>query len=258
MSAAASGTARLPKYVVSDDLRFIYFVIPKVACTSIKTALLPLFETDTAACAPSIREGIALDFDVHRIFGRSECQVNRTQLDKRLGRGEYREYFKFAFVRNPWDRLVSCYSDKILDVHDIELGEPPFRERDRGKGNKLVKGMPFAEFVETVCEIPDEEANMHYRSQHEAVCGSGKDKPILADFVGRFENLAADFAVVAERLGRAQGIRLPHRFRSVSRASRPYTEFYDSRLRDLVHERYREDIDIFNYTFGEPHCPSPL
>jgi hypothetical protein len=256
LSTFRSQTGRQPKYIVSDDLRFVYFVIPKVACTSIKSALLPLFNVNTPEGA-SIREDIALGLEVHRIFGNSKFQVNRTQFERKLSRGEYREYFKFAFVRNPWDRLVSCYSHKIIDVDDTQLEEPPFRERRGGTGAELYKGMSFAEFVETVCDIPDEEANMHFRSQHEVVCGSGKDKPIMADFVGRFENLAADFSVVAERIGRAQELCLPHRFRSVSRGSRPYTEFYDDRLRNLVYERYREDIEIFSYSFGELHSLSP-
>jgi chondroitin 4-sulfotransferase 11 len=250
MPAVSRRTGGRAKYIVLDDPPFIYFVVPKVACTSIKSALLPLFDFGTA-CQGLMREGNGSDPDVHRIFGDSEYQINRNQLEKRIARGEYRNHFKFAFVRNPWDRLVSCYSNKILDVEDTELGDPPFRKLPSDKAPKLFKGMPFAEFVETVCEIPDEEANGHFVSQHEVICGWEKDKPIMADFVGRFENLAADFAVVAERIRGKHELRLPHRLRSISRGSRPYTEFYDDRLRTLVHERYREDIETFNYAFGE-------
>jgi hypothetical protein len=140
-----------------------------------------------------------------------------------------------------------------LDIEEMEVGEPPFRRLPSEKGPKLFKGMPFAEFVETVCEIPDTEANGHFVSQHAVICGWGKDKPIMADFVGRFENLASDFSTVAKRIGGTQELRLPHRLRSVSRGSRAYTEFYDERLRNLVYDRYREDIEIFNYAFGESH-----
>jgi chondroitin 4-sulfotransferase 11 len=252
MPTARQQTGGRGKYIVSDNPQFIYFVVPKVACTSIKSALLPLFEF-TIAGSKLMLESSSLDLDVHRLFGDSRYQINRNQLDKRINRGDCREHFKFAFVRNPWDRLVSCYSDKILDVEDTELGEPPFRKMPSERGSKLFKGMPFAEFVETVCEIPDEEANGHFVSQHEVICGSDKDNPIIADFVGRFENLAADFAVVAERIRGTHELRLPHRLRSISRGSRPYTEFYDDRLRTLVHERYRQDIETFNYAFGESH-----
>jgi hypothetical protein len=32
-----------PAYIVHDERRFVYFVTPKVACSSVKTALAPLF-----------------------------------------------------------------------------------------------------------------------------------------------------------------------------------------------------------------------
>ena len=35
------------KYIVSDEYRFVYFLVQKFACTSIKTALAPLFGIDT-------------------------------------------------------------------------------------------------------------------------------------------------------------------------------------------------------------------
>ena len=257
MPTAGPDVGRQAKYIISDEFRFVYFIVPKVACSSIKTALLALFDVDTTE-HEFIREDDAPDVDVHRLFGKSGYQINKNQLTRRTDRGEYKGHFKFAFVRNPWDRLVSCYSDKVMDVKETEVGEPPFRNVPSEKGSRLYKGMPFAEFVETVYEIPDEESNMHFVSQHVVVCGPGSDRRIMADFVGCFENLAADFAVVAEKIGGAQRLQLPHKLRSTSRKSRPYTEFYDDRLRDLVHERYREDIEIFNYSFGDSHGQAPL
>ena len=257
MPAAGAQIGRQAKYIISDELRFIYFVVPKVACSSIKTALLSLFDVDTTAYE-FVREDDTPDLDVHRLFAGSGYQINRNQLTRRLDRGRYQGHFKFAFVRNPWDRLVSCYSEKVMDAKETELGEPPFRKVPSEKGSRLYKGMPFAEFVETVYEIPDVEANMHFISQHKVVCSPEGDGQVMADFVGRFENLAGDFAVVAEKIGGARELRLPHKLRSTSRKSRPYTEFYDDRLRDLVYERYREDIEIFNYSFGESHAQPPL
>ena len=61
--------------------------------------------------------------------------------------------------------------------------------------------MTFKEFAEAVCRIPDEESNPHFRSQHIVICDDGPGKGILADFVGRFENLEEDFGIVAKRLG---------------------------------------------------------
>jgi len=228
------------KYIVSDDRKFIYFVVQKVACSSIKTALLPLFDVSTNGFR-TIRNDGTTGLRIHRLFDRSDYQIRRTQLLADLN-DHYDDYFKFAFVRNPWDRLVSCYSQK-LNLNGPGLKLPVDNDI------QLYPGMSFPAFVEAVHEIPDGAANPHFQSQHMVICGPGEDKPILPDFVGRFENLAADFDAVAERISGPQKLELPHILRSRSRQSRTYTEFYDDRLRDLAHERYRDDIEIFGYSY---------
>ena len=243
------------KYIVSDEHMFIYFVIPKVACSSIKAALLPIFDFDTPIYETTLKDG-APGYNVHQLFDESGHQVNQRELISELN-DAYQEYFKFAFVRNPWDRLVSCYFQKLWDVEKTDFGKPALK-LPGGRGYKLYMGMPFAEFVETVYEIPDAEANAHFKSQYKTICGPERDKPIMADFVGRYENLAADFSVVAERIGGTEKLQLPHILRSKSRESRPYTEFYDARLKKLVYERYQEDIEIFGYSFADPQSPPPL
>ena len=107
---------------------------------------------------------------------------------------EYHRYFKFAFVRNPWDRLVSCYMSKLV------IAGPGFNMRPYGDVT-LRRDMTFKEFAEAVCRIRDEESDPHFRSQHIVICDDGPGKGILADFVGRFENLEEDFGIVAKRLG---------------------------------------------------------
>ena len=191
---------------------------------------------------------------MHRLFAGSGYQINKNHLARRMDRGELREHFKFAFVRNPWDRLVSCYGDKVMNAR--RAGESPFRHVLNERGSRFYRGMPFAEFVETVCEIPDKESNMHFVSQHRIVCGPGEGRSIMADFAGCFENLSADFAEVAERIGGGKKLELPHRMRSASRESRPYPEFYNDRLKDLVHERSRDDVEIFGYSFAGTHSPA--
>jgi hypothetical protein len=230
------------KYIVSDEHRFIYFVVQKVACSSIKTALLPLFEIDATRTRSTWKENTDR-LRVHEAFGKSGYQVNKQQLLPRLD-GEYRGYFKFAFVRNPWERLVSCYSDKIAN------GGEGLKSPARG-GIAFFPGMPFADFVEAIHATPDNEADIHLRSQYKVVCGRGKSRrTIMADFVGRFENLEADFAAVANRIDSTQRLRLPHLLSSAGRNPRRFTELYDDRLRGLVHERYRDDIELFGYSFG--------
>ena len=232
-----------PLYIVSSERRFVYFVVQKVACSSIKTALLPLFDVDVSPHEKTLQDGSRI-VKIHELFDGSDHQVRRARFVRRLDEGEYRDYFKFAFVRNPWDRLVSLYFQKVAGTEGTYIGpdlNPP------GVNGRFYRGMPFAEYVEAVCATPDEAANPHFRSQHLVVCPRN-DGEVLADFVGRFENLAPDFSHVAERIG-APDLELPHRLRSRDREKQPYSDFYDARLRDLAGERFRQDIETFGYSF---------
>ena len=157
---------------------------------------------------------------------------------------KYRDYFKFAFVRNPWDRLVSCYVQKIAENDPaFHLGFAMEYPQTR-----LYKGMPFPEFAEAICQVPDDDANPHFRSQYKTVCGEGTNGPVvLADFVGRFENLGRDFAYVTETIG-APHLKLSHKLPSKGRSS-SYRDYYNDRLKKLVHRRFRQDVEIFGYSF---------
>jgi len=229
------------KYIVHDGHEFVYFVVQKVACTSIKSAIKPLFDLETPTGDGGGSGKKTSQGGIHKRFDRSRYQINENKLLRRMDR-KYRNYFKFGFVRNPWDRIVSCYFNK-LKVDGAGLGLP-----DEEIDVELYPGMPFAEFVEAVHAIPDESSNPHFKSQHTVFCPRG-DGMVLADFVGRFEDMAAGFDIVTRKIGVDGEIELPHKLRSENREGRLYTEFYDDRLRKLVHERFRDDVEIFEYSF---------
>ena len=203
-------------------------VVPKVACSSIKTALLPIF---------GMEEPPDGAYGVHALFDDSPHQIEKAALVAGR-RSTYRDHFKFVFVRNPYDRLVSCWAQKLAPgAHGEGIGLKYGEER-------LWVGMSFEEFAETVCRVPDERANGHFRSQHIIACGNGPKKRVLADFVGRYERLDEDFAHVAEQVG--LDVRLPHLLPS-DRGS--YRDFYDRRLATMVGERYGLDAALFGYSF---------
>ena len=223
-------------YIVSDKHRFVYLATPKVATTSILTTLMPLFDFGDSEGSVHSSGGI------HSSFNHSPHQIDKANFLAGMG-SKYHHYFKFTFVRNPWDRLVSCYANKITE------GQAETRLKKRKYGDVTLRGdMTFKEFAEAVCRIPDEVSNVHWRSQHITVCDDGLEKNILANFVGRFENLAEDFQFVAKEIGldRAE---LMHLAKAKPRKGYPYRDFYDERLARMVGERYREDADLFGYSF---------
>lgn len=153
---------------------------------------------------------------------------------------EFRQFYKFTFVRNPWDRLVSAY-------HYMRDGG--MSELDARQAEDSVHRYPvFSDFVEHYMTRPGFETKLHLRSQWQFICASETAAPEL-DFVGRFETLAADFATIARRLNRDET--LPHRNAGASRQKQDYRSFYTDRTAEIVAQAYARDIALFGYRFED-------
>ena len=214
--------------IVLHDHKAIYFFIPKVACTSIKKVCaeaLHLLTKSTGAKA------------IH--FSVPYPSIPRNELSC------YAHYFKFAFVRNPWDRLVSCYVNKISK--DPSFNSIAFQNgifKPWIKYGKFKAGMSFDEFVRVVEKITDSDAESHFRSQCTFITNIGGN--LIVDFIGRFENLEKDFEQVSRRIGLPE-CRLEKLMTSSRRSD--YREYYDEETKRIVAERYEKDIKMFNYNF---------
>jgi len=69
---------------------------------------------------------------------------------------------------------------------------------------------------------------------------------VLADFIGKFEHLDEDWALVAQKLGVKE--KLPHR--RANPRERHYTDYYTPRTRDVIADKFRVDIEQFGYEFS--------
>ncbi len=211
--------------LVSYEHQFLFVHVPKAAGTSIVSALEPY------ACRPD-------GFWLNRLLDRAGVHVNylgphrqkrfrvhtpAAVLRRQVPRRVYDTLFKFAFVRNPWDRLVSYY-------HYV-LATPGHNRHER-----VGRLGSFAAFVEWCCR------KRKPVDQQYMLCDSGGN--LIVDFVGRYETLADDFRTVCRRIG--LGVSIPHLNRS---RHRDYREYYGPATRDLVAELYAGDIERFGYTF---------
>ena len=145
------------------------------------------------------------------------------------GRRVFDRYYKFGFVRNPWDRVVSLYQ--------------------RNEGIQMRGKFSFEEFVEWIQLSSD---TCVHPSPHRFQVDWFKDKngKVVVDFIGRFEKLNRDWERIASRL-EVRG-KLPHmQLNPCKKQGVHYSSFYNRRTRQLVHEKFKEDIDYFGYEFGE-------
>lgn len=196
--------------LLSARYRFLFVHIYKVAGTSVTRALRPF----------------ARDPLLDRILRRSttpRLPDHATVLEARraLPSELFDTWFKFAFVRNPWDWQVSLF-------HYMS------QNRDHPQ-HGIVKSMTFADYIGW-------RVTKDKHLQKEFV--TDENGAILVDFIGRYERLADDFAAVCRRIGIP--LRLPHA--NPSRHA-DYRSYYDARTRALIEEHFCEDIELFGYTF---------
>ena len=143
------------------------------------------------------------------------------------------DYFKFCFIRNPWDRFVSNYH------YFKKFG------RD-GKGDVKMGSIvnqydDFKSFTKGINNIPESKLTYnHFDPQY-------KWFDNRLDFIGRFEYIQKDFDTVCDKIDIPK-IKLPHRNKS---NHTHYTDYYDDETREIVAEKYAIDIEVFNYKFGK-------
>lgn len=141
-------------------------------------------------------------------------------------------YFKFAFVRNPWDRLVSLYSEKIVN-HKKTINKVPYY--------KEFIGLSFESFLDRIIYSDLESCIPHHRLQTYLM-------PLnKMNFIGKLENFNKDIQVVLDHL-KIKNCKIQHLNRS---KHSHYSDYYNSRYKKLVESKYAEDIENFNYSFDK-------
>jgi hypothetical protein len=120
--------------------------------------------------------------------------------------------FTFAFVRNPYDRMVSMYfySKKVKKVNDIS----------------------FEEF----CQVAPTIRNVDFTQTSWVAPG--------VNFIGKFENLQDDFNTLCDIL---KVNRKTLKKINDSKKRKHWTEYYTKKTEEMVYHHYREDFINFNY-----------
>ncbi len=206
------------------DVLFLW--VPKSAGMSIYATLTKygcLRERWDAPLQPFRNRGIAT-------FGHVDLPglIAKGVVDRRY----FDRAFKFAFVRNPFDRLVSLFF-YLKKVKRVETPE----------------ALTFEEFCRAIAAGKHPRVGLYnWRglSQCNPMCDwllddSGR---LLPDFLGRFETLTEDFQAICKLIGIAE--RIPHENKT---EHRPYRDYYTAETRGIVETVYRRDLDRFGYSF---------
>ncbi len=153
-------------------------------------------------------------------------QDHRTSIDyiSLLGKDEYRKYFSFTIVRNPWDKMVSQY---FYNAHKFVPKGTSFKEYIQlfAQGYKITTHSPF-----------------HFSYIYDS------NNNLAVDYIGRFEDLDKSMEYICNTIG-IKYDKLPHENKS---KHKKYEKYYDEESRELVYKIFKAEINYFGYTFANP------
>ena len=161
----------------------------------------------------------------------------------RANPNKFRSYFKFAIVRNPWDRLVSGFF--FLKGGGMTAADAEWASKN------LNDYGTFKEFVHGWVNEENIRSWVHFLPQVDFITDqSGR---IAVDFLGRFERLEENFDIIKEALSISASLTV-----SNSSVHDIYNSYYDRETIDIVRRVYADDIRILKYDFDGPVSPLPL
>jgi len=209
--------------IISHEHRFIFFAIPKTGTHSVRQAL-------REHLGPDDLEQVGLfenkRFPFPELAEHTTGHITAEQIRPVLGDDMFNSYFKFAFVRNPFDRFVS-YCAFISRNGQAFVNNPQF---------------VMSEVLTRIKPV----GHLLYRPQYEFVCD--RDKVLQMDFVGRNESMQASYDAICARIG------IPTTQLGKANASGPrrdYRDYYTPALVDLVRAQYQDDLTLFGYEFDD-------
>lgn len=224
--------------MISNEYKCIFIHIPKCAGTSIESVLghnlhysgreaqdhrtirmieKPIFTRYLFQSKENL-------FEVLRRVKHSLRREGNPQNRLTVTRDQYDRYFKFTIIRNPWSRAYSWYQNVLLD----ELHR---------QGRPVDKQTPLYEFLKLYAGRGSLRPQVYWLKSF--------DGSIHLDYIGRFENLLMDFHKVCSYL-KITSNELPHK---VKGSGEDYRLHYDEGSKELVASIFREDIEMFGYSF---------
>ncbi len=214
---------------ISRKHRAVFVEVPKAGCTVVKRVLqcsenggqapkrsTSVHDRSTSPLGRPLRDG----FDVDEVFGADT------------------PYFRFAFVRNPYSRALSCYLEKIVGeqwLRDLRLPKLGFRAD---------QDIEFNEFLRHVERQEPAFMDIHWAPQN-YLLSLGK---VEYGFLGRFETFHHDLLLVRQHLALdAPDEFFEARTLHTTNARDQIKEYFDRESESLVREIYRDDFQKLGY-----------
>jgi hypothetical protein len=207
--------------IISHRHRFIFAAVPKTGTHAVRQALREqLGDEDIEQVGLFVNKR----FPWQDLAAIEHGHLSLRQVRPYVGEDAFSGYFKFAFVRNPFDRFVSYCAF-------MTRGDNRFQQHPREVMRHLLFRAP-------------PEQHILFQPQY-SVLVEEDGKSLLADEIGHVEDMQGSYDAICERIG----IRSRPLDRVNGSRHGDYRRYYDQALIDGVAARYAEDLNLFGYTF---------
>jgi hypothetical protein len=227
------------QYHARVSLRYRYLTVatPKVACTTVKR-VLQYWQGEPDA---ENRNKVHYTGNTLRLARFDIETVARILTDP--------HWFRFCFVRNPYDRIFSAWKSKIGNTWDRQYDRLRDRIRVAYEYPEPREGLQpmvfFADFVRFVTESDDRGVihDGHWERQVNVLLYD----LFPYDVIGRFESFREDFVRLLRRLRAPDDVIIMAIEVTNPTAPVPLAAAYDDDLADRVYHYYRADFEAFGY-----------
>jgi hypothetical protein len=204
--------------IISHRHKFIFFAVPKTATHTIREALRAHLGPDDWEQQVLYGKQVLPIPSIARI---GHGHISAAEIRPHLDAAVWSDYFKFAFVRNPFDRFIStCFF--------LNRADPNFARSANAIMKDRIKRKQFQQRVLV-------------RPQCQQLCDPADE--IALDFVGRYEDLQQSYDSICARIGMPS----TELGRKNTSSHSDFSDYYDAELRELVATFYADDLRIFDY-----------
>ena len=203
--------------IVSFRQKFIFAAIPKTGTHAVRQAL-------RAHLGPDDFEQVGLfvqkRFPIAEIAALEHGHVSLQQLRPFLSPEQFEAFFKFAFVRNPFDRFISFCAF-------MTRAEKQFEQDPHKVMRFFIHNPPWHRIL--------------FQPQHTFV--ADPEGNLLSNYIGRVEKMQSSYDEIAKRIGvpttQLEKVNVSDR--------RDYRSYYTPELVDGVARLYARDLELFGY-----------
>lgn len=202
--------------ILSFSRGFAFVAVPRTGTHSLRERLRPLLSSNDWEQAIRYERRL---FPVAALAEIGHGHIRAAEVQPFLIPGMWERMFSFGFVREPFDRFVSCYF---------------FLNRDRGVPDDPLPAM------KAMLTPESRAAHILLAPQHSFLCDAEGHE--LVDFIGRYERFDADVGAICARIGAPAEPARP-----VNASPRPARFEGDAELRAMIAQIYADDYRLFGY-----------